>query len=69
MKNSKKIGAEIKRLREAKELSREDLADKLGASPSAIAMYELGERIPRDEMKVKIADFFGVSLESLFFAS
>lgn len=55
-------------LREERGLSQYQLADKLGISPSAMSAYELGTRVPRDEMKAKIADFFGVSLLDLFFA-
>jgi len=32
-------------------------------------MYERDERIPRDEVKVRIAKYYGVSVYSLFFDS
>lgn len=64
--DSVSIGKKIRRLRGTQ--SRKELADKLGISKSALAMYERGERIPRDEIKVRMARFFGVSLESIFFA-
>lgn len=67
MKSTAEIGSYLKQLRLEKRMSREDLAAAVGASPSAIAMYELGERMPRDEMKLKIANFFGKSIESIFF--
>ena len=44
-------------LREERGLNQAQLADKLGISPSSMSAYELGTRIPRDEIKVKIADF------------
>lgn len=62
-----RIGQNIRVLRGAE--SQQSLADKLGISKSALAMYERGERIPRDEVKVKIAAHFGRSLESIFFAA
>ncbi len=31
------------------------------------AMYERDERVPRDEVKVRISNFFGVSVQELFF--
>ena len=37
-------------------------------SKSALAMYERGERIPRDEVKIRIAQHFNMSLEAIFFA-
>ena len=67
MKSTAEIGSYLKQLRLEKRMSREDLAAAVGASTSAIAMYELGERMPRDEMKLKIANFFGKSIESIFF--
>ena len=33
----------------------------------AISQYESGARVPRDEIKVRIAKYYGVSVESLFF--
>ena len=46
---------------------REEVAAAVGVSLSAIAMYENGERVPRDETKVKIADYFGMTVQELFF--
>ena len=61
-----RIGQRIRALRGAE--SQQSLADRLEISKSALAMYERGERIPRDEVKVKIAAHFEKSLESIFFA-
>lgn len=60
------IGARIRSMRGAE--SQKDLAEKLNISRSALAMYERGERIPRDEVKIRIAKYFHVSVESIFFA-
>lgn len=49
------------------EKSREEVANAVGVSLSAISMYENGARIPRDEIKVKLADYFGTSVQALFF--
>ena len=38
-----------------------------GLSVSAIGMYERGERVPIDEIKVKLADFYGVTVQEIFF--
>jgi len=46
---------------------REDVATAIGISLSAVAMYENGERIPRDEIKVKLADYYGTTVQALFF--
>ncbi len=49
------------------ENSREWLAEKLGLSVSAIKMYESGSRIPKDDIKIKIANLFGKSVQEIFF--
>lgn len=67
MNDARIIGKRLKTLRDIKGVSREKLAKKLNVSVSAIAMYELGERIPRDEIKVRIANYYEVSVESIFF--
>ena len=48
------------------ERSQEEVAKALGISVSALSMYEQGNRIPRDEIKVKMAEYYGISIESLF---
>lgn len=48
---------------------REKVAKSVGISVSALGMYEQGRRIPRDEVKVKLAKFYGVPIESIFFTS
>ena len=40
------------------EKSREEVARANGISASALAMYEIGERIPRDEIKVSLAKYY-----------
>ena len=36
-------------------------------SLSAISMYENGQRVPRDEIKVKLADYYHTTVQALFF--
>lgn len=64
--DSERIGKKLLELRGKK--SRERVAADLGISASAVAMYETGARIPRDELKKRIANYYGVSVEALFFA-
>lgn len=61
----KKIAQKLIELRGDK--SRAEVAKALNISLSAIAMYENGERIPRDEVKIAIADYYGVSVADIFF--
>lgn len=46
---------------------REDVAAAVGVSLSAVAMYENGERIPRDEIKIRLATYYGTTVQELFF--
>ena len=46
---------------------REEVAKAVGISLSAIAMYENGERIPRDEIKIRLADYYQTTVQKLFF--
>ena len=46
---------------------RDEVASAVGISLSAISMYENGERIPRDEIKIRLADYFGCTVQELFF--
>ena len=50
-----------------RERRREEVAAAVGVSVSAIAMYENGARIPRDEIKIKMADYFKTTVQELFF--
>lgn len=63
--NAKKIGEKLVKLRGKKTQS--EVAGAVGISTSALSMYECGERIPRDTIKVSIANYFGTTVESLFF--
>lgn len=45
---------------------REQVAKAVGVSISAIGMYETGARVPRDEVKVKLADYYGITVQELF---
>ncbi|WP_026486709.1 helix-turn-helix domain-containing protein [Caldanaerobius polysaccharolyticus] len=55
----------LKELRSERQLTQRELADLLQLSPSTIAMYETGQRMPDPEILQKIADFFGVSVDYL----
>lgn len=48
--------------------SRETVANACGISVSALAMYEMGERIPRDDIKVRLANYYNRSVGFIFFA-
>lgn len=60
------IGDTIKLLREERRLSQQQLADTLKVGRSTISMYESGSRIPEDETKEQICDFFNVDMNYLY---
>ncbi len=47
--------------------SQSDIATAIGITKSSWAMYECGERVPRDEVKIKIANYFGRSVQDIFY--
>ena len=51
------------------EKTQEAIAESVGITKSSWAMYERGERVPRDEVKIRIADYFGVSVQDIFLPS
>ena len=61
------IGQKLKELRQGAGLSREATCNELGVCLSALAMYERGERIPRDEVKLRIAKLYGKSVDEIFY--
>lgn len=64
--NSKVIAKKLISLRGDK--TREEVANGIEVSCSALAMYERGERIPKDEIKIRIANYYGKRVEEIFFA-
>ena len=61
------IGEKLKSLRGNK--TQDEMAKALGITKSSYAMYERDQRVPRDEVKVRICNFFNVSVEDLFFSN
>lgn len=59
------IGDTIKILREERRMSQEQLADALNLSRSSKGMYESGKRIPKDDIKELICDYFNVDMNYL----
>lgn len=45
-----------------------EVAERLGISPSTYASYEQGTRVPKDGMKIKIAELYNRSVKFIFFS-
>ncbi|MDO4860874.1 MAG: helix-turn-helix transcriptional regulator [Bacillota bacterium] len=64
--NSKEIGSRLIKLRGDR--SQQEVVKAVNISPSALSMYENGERIPRDEVKERLAAYYNTSVQALFYA-
>jgi transcriptional regulator with XRE-family HTH domain len=56
------IGKRIRSIRMSKQLTQEQLAEKSGIAFSTIGKYECGDRKPKSEQLLKIADALGISV-------
>lgn len=61
------IGKKLRELRGS--MTQSELSRNIGVTTSAIGMYECGIRIPRDDIKIRFADFFGKSVEDIFYSN
>jgi putative transcriptional regulator len=61
------IAKKLMMLRAQKRKSRSEVAHDLSISLSTLQMYENGQRVPRDDLKVRIAQYYGVTVQELFF--
>ena len=59
------LGEKLKKLRKARGLSQEQLADQLNVSRQAISKWELGESTPDTDNLIALSDYYGVSLDCL----
>lgn len=44
-----------------------EVAEAIGVTTMALSQYENGNRVPRDEIKISLAKFYGVTVESIFY--
>lgn len=57
-----------KRLRELRgEKTTEEVALACGITRAAVSQYENALRIPRDDVKIRLAEYFGKSVQEIFF--
>ena len=60
---NKIFGQRIKKLRNDKGLSMQELADKLGVTKSSINMWENSSSIPKDNILISLSKMFNVSID------
>lgn len=64
--DGKKIGERLVKLRGKR--TQAEVAEAVGITPSAYSMYETGERVPRDEIKIRLAKYYKRTVNAIFFA-
>jgi putative transcriptional regulator len=65
MMNREKYARRLKELRGDR--TQEKVAEELNIAQSSYAMYETGQRIPSDEKKIKLAEYYGTTVQDIFF--
>jgi len=62
------IGDTLKELRRAKKKTIAEAAADIGVTPSALSNYENNIRVPRDNIKIAISDYYKKPIQKIFFA-
>lgn len=63
------IGQSIRALRARRLVSQEDLADTIGVTAQAVSKWETGAANPDLMLLPKLAEYFDVTIDSLFYIS
>lgn len=63
--NPVEIGKRLIELRGSR--TQQEVADAVQISVSAYSMYENGQRIPRDNVKIRLANYFKKPIYKIFF--
>lgn len=66
--DNKVMGQRLKSFRSETGMTQKEFAASLGLRLSTYQKYEEGVRRPSDDIKVLLADRFGVSVQHLFFS-
>lgn len=65
--NKEVIAQKLKALRGDR--SQKEVADACGITAMAISQYEQAERIPNDNIKIKLAAYYNSTVENIFFTN
>lgn len=55
----------VRQLREGRDLTMEQLAKEMGVTKSRVNMWENGGTVPRQDVLLRLSQFFGVSTDDL----
>lgn len=64
--NKKEIGAKLKILRG--ERTQQEVAENIGVCKALISLYESGQRLPSDRIKIRLSEFYQVGIVELFYS-
>ena len=64
--DKKKIGCRLRELRGVHR-TQADVAKAVGVKQVQISTYESGRSMPRDDVKKALADYFGKTVDEIFF--
>ena len=59
------VGKRLEKLRGSR--TQREVAEALGVTPMAVSQWENGQRMPSDDMKVKIASYYKKTVMCIFF--
>ena len=60
-----KMGAYLKKLRNEKGLTQEELAEKFGVTRRSVSRWETGDNLPDIDILIEMSDFYNVELKDL----
>ena len=60
-----KTGAFLKELRKEKNITQEELAEKMGVARRTVSRWETGANMPDIDVLIDISDFYGVGLREI----
>lgn len=63
---AKYVGEQIKKFRERRNMTQDDLAEKLGTTRQSISRYEIGERKANQDILFALSDILGVAVDDFF---
>lgn len=63
--NQQKVGSFLRELRKEKQLTQEQLAEKLGVSRRTVSRWETGSNMPDLDVLIEMADYYDVQLREL----
>jgi len=59
------IGEKLRKLRGSR--TQEEVAEAVGITKQALCQYEKGARVPRDAIKIRLAEYYKRSVKYIFY--